>query len=100
MLERCVTNQTDCVILGDFNVHYGDDRTSNTRNFTELLQEADFKQHVRKPTNVGDHILDFVMTRNSHNRISSTSVERLLTPRYQVRSGYRKTKTTEKADHI
>ena len=31
VLERCATHQTDCVILGDFNVHYGDDRTSNTR---------------------------------------------------------------------
>ena len=43
VLERCATHQTDCVILGDFNMHYGDDRTSNTRNLTELLQEADFK---------------------------------------------------------
>ena len=76
VLERCATHQTDCVILGDFNVHYGDDRTRNTRNFTELLQEADFKQHVREPTHVGDHILDLVIRRNGHNIISSTSLER------------------------
>ena len=50
-----------------------DDRTSNTRNLIELLQEVDFKQQVREPTHVGDHILDLVITRNCHNTISSTS---------------------------
>ena len=85
VLECCATHQTDCVILGDFIVHYDDDRTSITRNLTELLQEADFKQHVREPTHVGDHILDLVITRNSHNIISYTSVETLLTDHQVIR---------------
>ena len=29
VLERAATQQTECVILGDFNVHYGDDRTGD-----------------------------------------------------------------------
>ena len=85
MLERCATHQTACVILGDFNVHYGDNRTCNTRNFTELFQEAEFRQHVREPTHVGDHILDLVITRNSQNVLSSTSVETLLTDHHVIR---------------
>ena len=85
MLERCVTHQTDCVILGNFIVHYGDDRTSNTRNLTELLQEADFKQHVREPTHDGGHIHDLVITPNSHNIISSAFVETLLTDHHVIR---------------
>ena len=85
LLGYCATHQADCVILGDFNVHYGDDRTSNTRNLTELLQEADFKQHVRELTHVGDHILDLVITQNRHNIISSTSVETLLTDHHVIR---------------
>ena len=67
-------------------MHYGDDRTSNTRNLIELLQEADFKQHVREPTHVGDHILDLVIPRNIHNIISSTSVETLLTDHHVIRT--------------
>ena len=54
-------------------------------NFTELLQEADFKQHVRETTRVGDHIFDLVITRNSHNIIYSTSVETLLTDHHVIR---------------
>ena len=102
VLERCATHQTDCVILGGCNVHYDDGTTSNTRKLTEFLQEADFKQHVREQTHVDDHILDLVITRNSHNIISSTSVETLLTDHHVIRCGLvtRKTKTTEKADQI
>ena len=74
VVERCATRQTDC-----------DSITSNTRKFTELLQEANVKQHVREPTHVGDHILDLVITRNSHNIISSTSVETLLTKHHVIR---------------
>ena len=85
VLERCATHQTTCVILGDFNVHYGDNRTCNTWNFTELLQEADFRQHVREPTHIGDHTLDLFITRNSQNTLSSISVETLLTDHHVFR---------------
>ena len=37
VLERCATHQIAYVILGVFNMHYGDNRTCNTPNFTELL---------------------------------------------------------------
>ena len=57
----------------------------STRNLTELIQEADFKQHVREPTHVGGDIHDLVITRNSHNIISSTSVETLLTDHHVIR---------------
>ena len=88
VLERCATHQTTSVILGDFNMQYDDNRTCNTRNFTELLQEADFRQHVREPTHVGDHILDLVITRNSQNVLSSTSVETLLTDHHVIRCDF------------
>ena len=83
-------------------MHYGDDRTSNTRNLTELLQEVEFKQHVNEPTLVGDHILDLVITRNSHNIISSISVETLLIDHHVIRCDLvtGKLKTTEKTDQI
>ena len=57
----------------------------STLNLTELLQEADFKQPVREPTHVGGHILDLVITRNSHNIISSAFVETLLTDHHVIR---------------
>jgi len=57
----------------------------STRNLTELLQEADFKQPVREPTHVGGHILDLVITQNSHNIISSAFVETLLTDHHVIR---------------
>ena len=66
-------------------MHYGDNRTCNTSNFTELFQEADFRQHVREPTHFGGHILDLVITRNSQTVISSTSVETLLTDHHIIR---------------
>ena len=31
ILERAATQQTECVILSDFNVHYSDDRASDDR---------------------------------------------------------------------
>ena len=66
-------------------MHYGDNRTCNTRNFTELLQEADFRQHVREPTHVGDHILNLVITRNTLNVLFSTSVETVLKDHHVIR---------------
>ena len=97
VLERVATQQTDCAIICDFNVHYGDDRASDgrasdgrasdgrasddrasddracdgrasdDRHLTDLLREIDFQQHVTELTNVYGNILDLVITRPRDN---------------------------------
>ena len=73
VLERAATQQTECVILGDFNVRYGDDPASDAR-------ETDFQQHVTEPTHVGGNNFDLVITRNTQDcAVFDMSVETLLT---------------------
>ena len=78
VLERAATQQTECVILGDFNVHYSDDPASDAR-------EINFQQHVTEPTHVGGNNFDLVITRNTQDcAVSDVSVETLLTDRLVI----------------
>ena len=87
---RLFVDEFSRVILGDFNVHYGDDRAIDDRaiddsaiddsaiddsaiddrDVTDLLRETDFQQHVTEPTHVGCNILDLVITRPRDNTTS------------------------------
>ena len=77
VLECVAMQQTECDILGDFNVHYCDDRAGNAHDLTDLC-ETDFQQHVMELTHVCGNILDLVLTRNTRLhcfcRISRNSV--------------------------
>ena len=79
VLDRAATRPTEYVIVGDFNVHYGDQLRPDVRDLSELLKDNEFKQHVTEPTHVGGNILDLVITRDTpDNTIAGVSVDTLL----------------------
>ena len=114
VLEPAATQQTGCVILGDFKVHYSYDRSSDARDLTDLLRETNFQQHVTEITHVGGNIHDLVIKRNTHDcTVSAVSVKTLLTdhhviqcdlvtvkPRRLKKIGYRKCAAFDNAKFV
>ena len=79
VLDRAATRPTEYVIVGDFNVHYGDLRRPDVRDLSELLKDNEYTQHVTEPTHVGGNILDLVITRDTpDNIVAGVSVDTLL----------------------
>ena len=79
VLDRAATRPTEYVIVGDFNVHYGDLRWHDVRVLSELLKDNEYTQHVTEPTHVGGNILDLVITRDTpDNIVAGVSVDTLL----------------------
>lgn len=62
LLSSIHTRFDTCVLIGNFNIHI--DRLANTRpkEFLELLNCMDFKQHVNTPTHKHGHTIDLVVS--------------------------------------
>ena len=79
VLDRAATRPTEYVIVGDFNMHYGDLRRPDVRDLSELLLDNEYTQHVTEPTHVGGNILDLVITRDTpDNIVAGVSVDTLI----------------------
>ena len=63
LLQCLVTLNVYLVISGDFNLWWGTVSDDVTK-FSDLLTSYDLNQHVTKPTNAFNHILDLVITSN------------------------------------
>uniref|UniRef100_A0A672IAL3 Reverse transcriptase domain-containing protein n=1 Tax=Salarias fasciatus TaxID=181472 RepID=A0A672IAL3_SALFA len=59
------------LITGDFNLHLDDNSDSMSREFLNLLNCLDFKQHVAQPTHNRGHTLDLVITHGLSISVSS-----------------------------
>ena len=79
VLDRAATRPTEYVIVGDFNVHYGDLCRPDVRDLSELLKDNEYTQHVTEPTHIGGNILDLIITRDTpDNIVAGVSVDTLL----------------------
>ena len=61
LLDLYTVPYEHCVIAGDLNIHF-ESEDSNSKQFKDILQLYDLKQHVSCPTHVKGHTLDLVIT--------------------------------------
>ena len=57
-----IMNNTNVIILGDFNLHVNDPRDDNAMNFIESTQALALQQHVNFSTHISGNTLDLVFT--------------------------------------
>ena len=55
-------NDTNVIILGDFNLHVNDPNDDNAMNFIETTQALALEQHFRFPRHTSGNMLDLVLT--------------------------------------
>ena len=82
LLEHVSIKQTGLIILGDFNVHYGNVDDKNASDFAAILNDTNLQQHVKSATHYRDNILDLVITPVTGSVLTDVSVESLLNLRY------------------
>ena len=76
--------QTGLVILGDFNVHYGNVDDKNASDLAAILNDTNLQQHVTSATHYRDNILDLVITPVTDSIVTDVSVESLLTDHHII----------------
>ena len=54
-------NDTNVIILGDFNLHLNNPNDDNAMNFIETTEALALEQHVRFPTHTSRNTLDLVL---------------------------------------
>ena len=61
----------DCIILGDFNIHYDNQTNTLTKKVNKVFREHDLKQYVNGPTQTFGHTIDWVIAPESNSFIQS-----------------------------
>ena len=83
--NRCCLNlqtnskKSGLIILGDFNVHYGNDDDKDARDLAAIISDINLHQHVTSPTHCRGNILDLVISPVTGSVLTDVSVESLLT---------------------
>ena len=75
LLEHVSIKQTGLIILGDFNVHYGNVDDKNASDLAAILNDTNLQQPLKSATHSRDNILDLV----TGSVLTDVSVESLLT---------------------
>ena len=82
--EHVSIKQTGLLILGDFNVHYGNVDDKNASDLAAILNDTNLQQHVKSATHYRDNILDLVITPVTGSVLTDVSVESLLTDHHII----------------
>ena len=61
-IAEYIMNDTNVIILGNFNLHVNDPSDDNAMNFIETTQALALEQHVKFPTHTSGNTLDLVFT--------------------------------------
>ena len=84
LLERVSIIKTGLIILGDFNVHYGNDDDNDARDLAAILNDINFQQHVTSSTHCRGYVLDLVLSPVTGSVLTYLSVESLLTDHHVI----------------
>ncbi|MCH1595851.1 MAG: hypothetical protein L7S42_05020, partial [Flavobacteriaceae bacterium] len=74
LLEFVVVSPGKLVILGDFNIQFGNRQDCYANQFVDVINSFDLIQHVSKPTHTSGHILDLLITR-SHEKLAHVCID-------------------------
>ena len=69
-LVECVGTKSGIIILGDFNVPYGDVDDAHARALRDILPDANLRQNVTDATHNRGNILDLIITSTSSSPIT------------------------------
>ena len=61
-IAEYIMNDTNIIILGDFNLHVNDSNNDDAMNFIETTQALALEQHMKFPTHTSGNTLDLVFT--------------------------------------
>ena len=81
-LVECVGTKSGIIILGDFNVPYGDVDDAHARALRDIPSDANLRQNVTDATHNRGNILDLIITSTSSSPITRVSVDDLVTDHY------------------
>ena len=73
-LVECVGTKSGIIIVGDFNVRYGDDSDPHARALRDVLSDANLRQNVTDATHNHGNVLDLVITASSSSLVTGVSV--------------------------
>ena len=79
-----VVVESGMIILGDFNVGYGDNNYAHARALHDILSDANLRQSVTDATHQQCNVLDFVITASSSSPTAQTSVDALITDHFAI----------------
>ena len=65
LLEDLALGGSAIIISGDFNIHFDNPQDTYMKKFVELCEVFDLVQHVREPTHIKGHIVDFILNRST-----------------------------------
>ena len=83
-LIECVGTKPGIIILGDFNVPYGDVNDAHARALRDILSDANLMQNVTDATHTRGNILDLIITSTSSSPITRVSVADLVTDHHAI----------------
>ena len=83
-LVECVGTKSGFIIVGDFNVRYGDDSDPHARALRDVLSDANLRQNVTDATHNRGNVLDLVITASSSSLVTGVSVNNLVTDHFAV----------------
>ena len=83
LVER-VAMESGIIILGDFNVAYGDNNDAHARALRDILSDASLRQNVTDATHQQGNVLDLVITASSSSPITQTSVDAFITDHFAI----------------
>ena len=83
LIER-VAMESGIIVLGDFNVAYGDNNDAHARALHDILSDANLRQNVTDATHQQGNVLDLVITASSSSPITQTSVDALITDHFAI----------------
>jgi len=63
------------IIMGDFNIHYDNKSNKYSKQFIDILEVFDLKNHINEPTHNKGHTLDLIITRQSYSGISNVRLD-------------------------
>ena len=76
LIETLTTAPGYLLIAGDFNFHIDDVTNREASYFLELLESSNLQQHTTETTHRCGHTLDLIISRQTDNLVSSTTIHR------------------------
>ena len=62
LTQLLITNYTNLVLLGDFNIHTQDIESADSIAYNSMMEALGLSQHIKKPTHRLGNTLDLIYT--------------------------------------
>ena len=87
LLEELDANNSELIIVGDFNIHMDNVDSPESQNFRQILDSFGLKLRVSGPTHIAGHTLDLVITRRDSSIVEKVHVDDIISDHMMLRFG-------------